>query len=491
MQAQTSLSTYVRQELLPDLDDYIGKMLADWHIPGLALAIVKDDETIFAKGYGIRKAGEHKAISEHTIFGISSVTKTFTAAAIGLLVDEEKLQWDDPVIKYLPDFQLYDPYVTQELTIRDLLCARSGLDGGDLMREGGDFDRNEVIYRLRYLKPSYSFRTRQGAFTFMFTIAGQVISAVTGRPWDTFIKERFFKPLGMSASGTTRASALHTRNVAIPHIENDNTPEPYIYSIPDNVGPGGGITSNVLDLAQWVRLQLGKGTFKQKKILSSEVINELHTPQIVHQSPLMLLDHPGSNFVCYGLGWFLADYGGQKVIDHNGAMPGMEALVAMLPEKQLGIVALANGFQSRWPLIALKQKVFDSFLELPERDWSEEFLQMKRQQEKQVKEWMNLERKDRISQQIINTRPSLDPAGYVGEYEDTFYGRAFINKEGSKLTFRFGSKYADLEHWHYDTFKAQWRKPLVGEDLITFVLDAEGKVEEMRVSDFANFSRVQ
>ncbi|GHO44241.1 serine hydrolase [Ktedonospora formicarum] len=489
MQAQTSLSTSVQQDLLSELNDYVGKLLRDWNIPGLALAIVKDDETIFAKGYGIRKIGEHKPISEHTIFGISSVTKSFTAAAIGLLVDEGKIAWDDPVIKYLPDFQLYDAYVTQQLTLRDLLCARSGLDGGDLMREGGDFDRNEVIYRLRYLEPTHGFRTEQGAFTFMYTIAGQVIASVTGRLWDSFIKERFFKPLGMSASGTSRTSALHARNVAFPHLENNGILEPYIYSIPDNVSPGGGITSNVLDLAQWLRLQLGKGTFKQKQILSTDVINELHTPHMIQRSSLVKLDHPEALFACYGLGWFLTDYRGHKVIDHGGTMPGMDALVAMLPEQQLGVVVLANGFQSRWPLIALKQKIFDSFLEQPEHDWSEDFLRMRQQQEQQVKEWIAQRQKQRANHRVANTHPSLSLERYVGEYDDTFYGRAFISKEGDKLTFRFGSKYADLEHWHYDTFKAHWRKPLVGDDLISFVLDQEGKVEEMRVTNFATFVR--
>lgn len=491
MQDLNSPSTKARLEATRRLNDYIERVRRDWHIPGLALSLVKDDEILFSKGYGVRKAGETKHVTEHTLFGSSSVTKTFTAAAIGLLVDEQKLDWDDPVISYIPDFQLYDPYVTQEITIRDLLSARSGLEGGDLMRFGGDFDRREVIRRLRFQKPLYGFRTRAGSYTFMYTVAGLIIEAVTGQRWESFIKERFFKPLGMNASGTSQQTLLRTKNAAMPHIEANGEQESYFTSIPDNVGPGTGIVSNAVELAQWARLHLNNGHYKQKRILSSEVIRELHTPQIVDTSEAARALHPESHFITYGLGWFLSDYRGYKVVEAPGSSLGMGALITLLPEERFGMVLLTNGGNTQHIQAVLKHQLIDWYLEIQDRDWNSKYLQLYKQQQEQVKEWVVRDWAMLEANHIQNTQPSLPLKEYAGAYEDLFYGTATITEEANHLTFHFGPMEGDLEHWHYDTFKLTWKKPVVGIDFITFVLDRNGQVEELRIPSIATFKRRQ
>src|SRR5947209_16611225 len=239
---------------LQDFDDYVNKARADWSVPGLAIAIVKDNKVVFARGYGVRKLGDPAPVNERTMFGIGSTTKAFTAAALSMLVDEGKIKWDDPVTKYLTDFQLYDAYVTREITIRDLLCHRSGLDRGDQLWDGTPLDSKEILRRIRYQKPTWSFRSHFGYNNIMFLAAGQIIPAVTGKSWADFVRERILVPLGMIQTSTSVTALKNFENVAMPHAKASNKIEPIARWVNDNVAPAGSIYSSVSDMAKWLRL---------------------------------------------------------------------------------------------------------------------------------------------------------------------------------------------------------------------------------------------
>src|ERR1043165_332207 len=317
---------------LKEIDEYAQKALRDWNIPGMAIAIVKDDKVIFAKGYGVRELGKPESVDEHTLFAIASNTKAFTASAVGILVDEGKIKWDDPVTKYLPDFQLYDPYVTREMTVRDLLSHRSGLAtfGGDLLWYETNYDRKEIIRRIRYLKPIYSFRSRYGYQNIMFLTAGEIVAAVSGKSWDEFVRERFFNPLGMRMTTTSVRAFKPGDNVATPHNEMDGKVRVIRYSVVDNVGGAAAINSNVAEMAEWLRLQLGRGTYNGKQIFSSKVSHELWSPNtIIPISEAGEKFNPTRHFNLYGMGFFLSDYHGRKVVSHSGGLDGMISQVGM------------------------------------------------------------------------------------------------------------------------------------------------------------------
>ena len=243
---------------LEGLDAAVEQALQDWQMPGLALAIVKDDAVVLSKGYGVRELGQSVPVDERTVFAIGSVTKAFTAAALGMLVDEGKIGWDDPVTAHLPDFQLYDPYVTREITLRDLLTHRSGLPRGDLIWIGSDFDRAEILRRVRYLPPRWSFRSHYGYQNILYLAAGQVVAAATGRSWDAFIRERIFAPLGMIDSSTSVTALADAGNVAAPHADVDGQIGPVPYRNIDCIAPAGAINANVVEMTQWIRTAAGR-----------------------------------------------------------------------------------------------------------------------------------------------------------------------------------------------------------------------------------------
>ncbi|MGH9902442.1 MAG: serine hydrolase domain-containing protein, partial [Pyrinomonadaceae bacterium] len=331
---------------LKEIDEYAAKAIRDWNVPGMAVAVVKDDRLVWARGYGVRKLGEPTPVDERTLFAIASNTKAFTAAALAVLVDEGKIKWDDPVSKFLPSFQLSDPYVTRELTVRDLLSHRSGLAtfGGDLLWYETTYGRDEILRRVRFLKPGSSFRSRYGYQNIMFLAAGQVVAAAAGKPWDDFIRERFLTPLGMTSTTTSITAFKSGDNVATPHNELDGKLRVIRYGNVDGAGPAGALNSSVTDMAQWIRLQLGRGTYQGKKIFSPAVSREMWTPQSIVGGVSEQAEkfNPTRHFNLYGLGWFLTDYHGRKVVSHGGGLDGMISQVAMMPEENLGVVVLTN-----------------------------------------------------------------------------------------------------------------------------------------------------
>jgi CubicO group peptidase (beta-lactamase class C family) len=476
--------TQTTEARLKEIDEYAAKARSDWKVPGFAVAIVKDDKVIFAKGYGVRKLGEQTPVDESTLFAIASNSKAFTSAALAILVDEGKLKWDDPVTKYLPGFQLYDPYVTRELTIRDLLSHRSGLVtfGGDLLWYESNYPRSEILRRIRYLRPTHSFRSRFGYQNILYLAAGEIIPAVTGKSWDEFMRERFFTPLAMKTSNTSIKAFKSTDNVATPHNEFEGKVRVIRYGNVDGIGAAGAINSSVREMAEWLRLQLGRGTYDGKRIFSAATSREMWTPHTVLPfSEASEKFNPTQHFNLYGLGWSLNDYHGRRVVAHGGGLDGMTSRVAMIPEENLGLVILTN---SETPLSTLiSNKIFDIFLGVPARDWNADYLS----RAKTAKEAEAVEAKKVEASRVADTKPSLALQAYAGTYSGVMYGDANVTFENGKLVLKLAPSsnfVGDLEHWHYDTFRVRWRETVVypfPRGFVNFTLTNEGKVDEMKI----------
>jgi CubicO group peptidase (beta-lactamase class C family) len=460
--------------------------MREWDIPGLAIAVVKDDSVVYARGFGVREVGKSERVDANTLFAIGSASKAFTAAAVALLVDEGKVKWDDPATQHLPSLQLFDPYATRELSVRDLLSHRSGLARGDQVWYATEFDRDEILRRVRFLAPSWSFRSQFGYQNLMYLAAGEVVEEVAGKSWDDVVTERIFAPLGMRASSTSVKALQGRENVATPHAKIEKQVRLIPYRNIDNIAPAGSINSNVMEVAQWVRLQLGRGEYRGQRLLSDSVIREMQTPQvIIRREGGWELMAPASDFLMYGLGWFLNDYRGRKVVQHGGNIDGMHALVGMLPEERLGVVILTN-LSPNYLTYAVMHRVFDGYLGAQPTDWSRRLLAsfdslraVGEAQQKRMEE-----------ARVTGTQPSLSLERYAGTYTHEMYGDAVVEHEGGELVLRRGPAFvADLEHWHHDTFRANWRDAALGRSFVMFTLDPTARVSKLEVQGLAEFRR--
>ncbi len=467
---------------LKEIDAYAEKTRQDWNVPGIAVAIVKDDKVIFAKGYGVRELGKTEKVDENTLFAIASNSKAFTTASLAILIDEKKLSWDDKVVKYLPEFQLYNPYVTSELTIRDLVSHRSGLDtfSGDLLWYETTYSADEILRRVHFLKPKSSFRSQFGYQNLMFIAAGKVIERVSGKTWSQFVTERILTPLGMSRT-TTSVKSLKD-NYSMPHNESGGKLRVLHLGNVDGASAAAGLNSSVADIAKWLRLQLGRGKVDGKQILSEPRAGEMWSANtILGTNPFPVKDAPTRLFSAVGLGWFLNDYRGRKVVSHGGGLDGMISQTAMMPEENLGLVVLTNSETGVNTIV--QNKIFDVFLDAPKRDWSAERLERSKQTKiKQAEEDAKL-----VAARVANTKSSLSLKDYAGSYVDQLYGNATVAEENGKLVLRFVQSpnfVADLEHWHYDTFQIKWRPSVAynfPRGLVTFTIDKMGKTDEMKI----------
>jgi len=472
---------------LQGFDDYVNKAIKDWEVPGVAIAVVKDDKIVFAKGYGVRELGKSDAVTANTIFAIGSSSKAFTAAALAMLADEGKIKWDDPATKYLPDFQLYDPYASREVTVGDLLSHRVGLERGDRLWYATALDRNEVLRRVRFLKPSSSFRSKFGYQNIMYLAAGQIVPQVAGKSWDDFLRERIFVPLGMNSTNTTITTFKDVKDLAAPHARINDKVKPVSYRLIDNIGPAGSINSNASDMAQWIRLNLNSGKFQDKQIVTAASIKKMQAPHtIIPLEGLYASIYPEAHFLNYGLGWFLSDYRGRKMVEHGGAIDGMRAAVSMIPEEKIGVVVLGNMNGSILPQM-LANRVFDMYLAPgKEKDWSGDLLKTMKAAEAQAKTAADKRETDRVK----NTQPSLALEKYAGDYADEMYGDAKITVENGVLKASYGQNFnGTLEHWHYDVFRVKWQDEVQGQAFINFKLNSQGKVETMSMEGLADFKR--
>ena len=468
---------------LDGLDAYIQQGLKDWEVPGFALAVIRNDSVIYARGYGVRELGASGDVDAHTLFAIASTTKAMTVAALGMLVDERRLRWDDPVSRHLPQFQLSDPFITRELTVRDLLTHRSGLGRNDNLWIAAPFDRQEVLRRARFIPVTSSFRSTYGYSNIMYIAAGEVVAAIAGVSWDDFIEQRLFRPLGMNRS-TTRAAVVETRdNVASSHTRVDGRVQPVQRRNYDNIGGAGAVFSSVTDMAQWVRMHLNGGTFDGTRLLSTAALREMYTPQTIMRSDTTAERmFPQTHFRAYGLGWNLQDYHGHKLVHHSGSLNWTRTHIMMVPSRRVGVVAIANYGNSNLQL-AVAYRVIDALLGLPRTDWSAEYLALSRRAQSSPAA-PNQGR-------IANTSPALALADYAGRYDSELYGEVRLALEDGRLVMRYAPDYtADLEHWHHDTFRARFRRPGLGTAMMTFALTHQGRVASFELEGFGEFRRL-
>jgi CubicO group peptidase (beta-lactamase class C family) len=464
------------------IERFVPGWMAARQVPGLALAVVKDGQVVLARGFGRREVDKNDLVDEDTLFAIASNTKAFTATALGILVQENKLAWDDPVVDHLPSFRLYDPTVTRLITVRDLLCHRSGLPtwGGDLIGYGSCYSRDEIMAKIRHIRPAYSFRSGYGYCNMMFLVAGQLIPAVTGMSWDDLIKTRFLDPLGMSRSKTSVQDLETEENVAIPHEFDEGRPHPVPYRDRSGMAPAGGINSTAGEMARWLLFQLNQGQVDGQQLVDSAIIKETsnpHTPIPIPPAGNKLF--PSRHFWFYGLGWRLMDYQGRLVVEHTGGLDGMISRVTLLPEENLGVVVLTNALPNSLPL-ALSYSIVDAYLYAPERDWD----QVGREQDREEAAGREKKAEQMSQSRIPDTHPSLPLAAYAGDYLSSLYGRATVSEENGGLSLRLLGHpgiLGQLEHWHHDTFLCRWSDPIFDRSLVPFITDGQGQVEEFRL----------
>jgi CubicO group peptidase (beta-lactamase class C family) len=466
-----------------DIDNFVNQAMQAWNIPGLALVIVKDDEIMLSKGYGVREMNKPEPVDEHTLFAIGSNTKAFTATAMGLLVQEGKLTWDDPVTKYLPDFQLYDSHATQLITIRDLLCHRSGLGtwAGDVLLLSS-YPTEEVVRRVRHIPPDYGFRAGYGYSNLMFITAGLIIEKMSGMSWDDFIRQHIFEPLGMTDSVTNPHYFGNRTNIATPHEDVKGKLQTVIYREDAHVGAAGSICASVADIALWLRMQLNQGSLNGKQIVDASIIAETHTPHT--PIPLKAIERklfPSRHFSAYGLGWFLSDTHGRFIIRHTGGVDGMLSSTVVIPEERLGIAVFTNKLPNAG-YIVLSHYLIERFLGITPQDWIQAYVDLEKEENAKVEK----AKKQRDDSHAKDTFPSLALEKYAGAYESSILGGATLSlpRSGGGLHIQLQAHESisgTLEHWHYDTFLCRWNDPVLGESLIPFISDGQGQVAEFHV----------
>jgi CubicO group peptidase (beta-lactamase class C family) len=466
-------------------------------VPGAAIAIVEKGKVTLARGYGVRKLGSPEAVGADTLFQIGSTTKAVTATALALLVEEGKIRWDDRVIDHLPGFRMYDPWVTREITVRDLLVHRSGLGRGqgDLMFvPSTEISRADLVRRIQFLKPATSFRSGFAYDNVLYAVAGQLIEAVSGKTWENFVEERILEPVGMKSSVTNDVDRLSAPDRAFPHgrvgelrgIGPQQLLDEKKVALGANVGPAGAIAAGANDLARWLAVQLGSGQLpgSEHRLFSAENAQAMWQPVVpvpVTPFPPALADAV-PQFRGYALGWMVQDYRGHKVIQHGGGTLGFRAVVVLIPEKNTGF-ALVNNSEDNELVPGLQYELLDHYLGLPKHDWPKAFKDFFAARNK-----AGLEAQQAAEAQRPQSSPSLPLASYAGSYSDPWYGPIAITETVGGLAIDFKQTpgmVGPLEHWAYDTFVARWPDPMIEPAFVTFALDAAGKPARITMKAFS------
>jgi CubicO group peptidase (beta-lactamase class C family) len=476
------------EELAAHLREYVPQLLKDWNVPGLSLAVIRDGQVVLSEGYGFRDVEKKLPVTPETRFAIGSSTKAFTTAALGILVDEGKIEWDKPVRTWLPAFRLHDAYATEHMTPRDLVSHRSGLPRHDLMWYGTAATRAELVSRLGDLEPNAELRTRWQYQNLMYMTAGHLVEQVSGKSWEDFVRERIFTPLGMTASDLSIRDLETVENRALAYRKKPEEDGGDLEKIPyrniDAIGPAGSINSNVLDMAKWVRLHLGDGTWEGKPLLTPTTFAELHKPAMlmdVSGSPsASLLQDPDLPIMTYALGWFVQPYRGHLVVHHGGNIDGFSAFVTMLPKQKHGLVILTN-LDGTSATMVLANHLFDRLLGLPEKSWSGDFLAKRAELRAAARE----AEKSTAAARKTGTKPDHPLDGYAGVYTHPSYGDLRIEKQGEKqgnrlaLTYNAALVQVPLEHWHYETWNITEG---AGEGTkVQFLTDVQGDVNRVSV----------
>jgi len=463
-----------------ELDDYVAATVKEWDIPGLAIAVVKDGQPVLVKGYGVTKLGTSEAVGPDTVFDIASLTKSFTAAAIATLVDEGKLDWDKPIRAYLPAVEFADPYLTANVTLRDLLSHRTGLRNNAAPFRG-HLTRPQIVALFKRLQTSEPFRARWVYSNIGYALAGEVAAAATGSSWEKLVTSRILEPLGLKRTTASFNALPPGGNVAVGHVVVDGMQR----AVPRgserlSTAAAGAVQSSARDLATWMVFQLGDGTFRGKRVISVDAMAEMHAPQVyVPTKQAFRTSRSLQRSAAYGFGWQVWDYHGHHLLWHTGNGDGQVASMILLPDANLGIAVVTNTWRTGVLLnLALTNRLVDHYLGRPIKDHVAEFRGS----------WEKSEKDDAAEEAALEagrlkqTSPHLPLSAYAGQYRDQLGLDVIVTLEQDGLKLRYaGGAPASLKHWHGDTFRASWANPFSqGRAVfVAFAVDATGKVNRL------------
>ena len=479
-----------------EIDKLAERSMKAFDVPGIAIGIIKDGKIIHAKGYGVRSLNTQKPTDENTLFGIASNSKAFTCTALGMLVDEGKIKWDDKVRDYIPEFKLYNPYVTEEFTIRDLLTHRSGLGlgAGDLMffPDSSDFELKDILYNLRFLKQVSGFRTKYDYDNNLYIVAGEVVARVSGKSWDDFVQERIIEPLGMSKTASSFDRLKDKTNIIDGHASVNGKVQVIARSTVKVGHAAGGVNSNITDLCKWVQLWLNKGKYGEglsKKLFSENVYREMTSAQTIIQ-----IGGPGpynTHFAAYGLGFFLSDEKGYKKVTHTGGLEGMVTQITMIPELNLGIIVLTNQ-QEGGAFSSITNQLKDGYYGITATDRVTEYSKGRSGQVAMANQlvdsiWKEIDKVKQSEKANINL--------FTGTYHDVWFGDIIISVKNGKAWFdskRSPKLSGELFYYKGNSFVVKWNDRSMDADaFLNFSLNEEGKATGIKmraISPLTDFS---
>lgn len=455
----SALISFAQTPDYKQFDKYCENAMTAFKQPGMSIGVVKDGKLVFAKGYGKRNLDKQETVNENTVFQLASLSKAFTAAAIGCLIDDGVLKWEDKVVDHLPEFKLYDPYVTSAFTVRDLLCHRNGYEtfDGDLLWYATSYDRHEIVRRFSNLAPKHGFREKYGYSNIMFIAAALLIGKKTGDSWEAFIEKRIFQPLGMKNSSITMSKFLAGTNIATPHVH-DKTQTHIDYN---NAAGAVGVNSNITDLALWANMWLSKGNSGDKVILKEKTVRDILSAQMP-QNVSAKNEENSIHFKAAACGWMLQDFHGIKMAHHSGGLPGFILNLALVPEKNLAVITLTNG-ETSIPF-ALTYYTLESYLTGTPKDW--------------VKEMTPAPVQESPKAPAVKPVMALTAEEINGSYEDKMYGKATIKTENGKSWLIMEPTKSlftsELEPINKTTYRIKFKDPFLPEGKVTFNLDSGG-----------------
>ncbi|HEY7125462.1 MAG TPA: serine hydrolase [Ktedonobacterales bacterium] len=465
---------------LKGFEDDVRAALEDGKVPGAAVLLLKDGEVLFSQGFGKRNVAENLDVTPRTLFPIGSSGKAFTAAAIAMLVADGKLEWEKPVRHYLPSFKLHDPFASERLTVRDLLCHRCGLPRHEFMWYGSNITRKGVVERLAHLEPNADFRARYQYNNLMYATAGYLIEYVTGQTWEEFVAARIFTPLGMVSSNTAVEDSEQTGDYALPYSEKkDEIKEVPFYRKFQAMGPAGGINTNLEDIVHWLRFQLSEGKHGETQLLAAEHLTQNHTPHTVVPAgeSIPLSKYPEIANWCYGQGWSVGSYRGHRMVQHGGSIDGFMAEVALLPDDNAAVAVFTNRGGTVVPYI-IAFTACDYLLGVEKADWNgrlqKEFADLKAKGEQQLAELKKAE------PAVPDTHPSHALDAYCGQYEHPGYGVVTVSQVEDRLQFTYNDIPSSLTHIHYDIFEMNLER-FEFKAKTSFATSEKGGVESLAV----------
>ena len=473
------------QETLEEIRGLIKKEMEQWHVPGLSIAIVKDQKVLLAEGFGFRNVKSKQTVTAETIFAIGSSSKAFTATSVGIEVDKGKLKWDEPVKKYLPTFELHDEFASERMTPVDLLTHQSGLPRHDVLWYNNQFTRQQLLDRLKYLEPNEDFREIFQYQNLMYMTAGYLAGHIEETSWEDVVGKGIFQPLGMNSSNFSVEDSKKTADYALPYrYEQEDVSKKKkaeLKEIPfrniDAIGPAGSINSNVRDMSRWVMMNINGGSFENKSVISKNQLSEIHAPHITIRGGIFaqLMTFPETPYLMYGMGWMIQPYRGHRLLHHGGNIDGFSAMVSFMPDDKYGLVILTN-LDGNLMVNSLMLEIYDRLLGLDPVDWNsryklvyEQFTQAARQSESKEAEILKKS----------GTKPSHSLAEYAGTYESEGYGKVSVKLDGQNLRMSYGELSSKVEHWHYDVFHAT-EDPLKGTK-VTFLSNVRGDIDRLTI----------